>query len=198
MRLFVYLPLMLIFFSNCKKQAEPAPSLTNNPAKADTIDHEDYIVYDAVINQNLEYKQEILVEQATIFGVFQFQEMQNTNIDTTTFKNYVENNKRSYNLGNNFNISPRTSQILSKDAYNELLSNGKKFKKLFPKSDRIIKFSRVGYNKDKTAAIVSLDSWFVNESENGISQNYGYGNTIYLEKVNGSWRVIKIGETWIT
>ena len=60
---------------------------------------------------------------------------------------------------------------------------------LYPNRFGIVNFSRIGFNKDKTQAIVDIG--FL---QSGLS---GFGMLILFEKKNDKWIVTKKINTWI-
>ncbi|MCJ8345029.1 hypothetical protein MJH12_05775 [bacterium] len=64
------------------------------------------------------------------------------------------------------------------------------FYKKYPESNGVISFSRVGFSKDKTKALIEIGQY--------IDGLYAYGAFIVLQKVQGKWKIISNHETWIS
>jgi hypothetical protein len=144
-------------------QIETSPvRRTANPAKP--VANEDYAVFSAVMEQHLSAR------ETYIIGDEAFDEApenaQNTNRGSSresreTLNDYIAKNKEPRSLQNRFALKSQSPVILfSREEKDEAFAKNEagwdKFFEKYPQSSGIINFSNVGFNREKTEALVRV------------------------------------------
>lgn len=187
------------FLSSCSSDEDVKQFPLEQPS---VIDVEDYNVYSAVIKSYDVDK--VVVKQKTSGTSLSctdcyFVEMlaeDNPGFESEMATTLVEVNQNPLYLDATFNIS-YVQVVLVSDAQLDYIFNGsysnndwEQFYNTFPNTYGYTQFSAVGYNSDKTKALV--------ETSNSSCSICGEGKLYYLEKESDVWVVKKIIETWIT
>lgn len=106
---------------------------------------------------------------------------------------YLGRNDRSYPLSTEMEIG-REYSLLEAEEMSDIFSNHEdgwsEFYRRYPDSPGITTLSRVGFNQDRTEALVYMGTQF----------HYlaGAGNLIQLEKKNGEWKIKDKTMLWIS
>lgn len=109
------------------------------------------------------------------------------------WENYLDRNDRSYPLSTEMEIG-REYTLLDDEEMSDIFNNYEdgwdEFYRRYPDSPGITTFSRVGFNPDRTEALVYMGAQF----------HYlaGSGNLIRLEKQDGVWKIMDEIMLWIS
>ena len=186
------------FLSSCSSDEDAKQFPLDQPS---VIDAEDYNVYSAVINSfnadKVILKQKTSSGMSFMDGVFiELLSEDNPGFEPEMATTLVDVNQNPLYLEESFNVSS-TQVVLVSEAqleyiFNDGYSNNdwKQFYNTFPNVYGFTQFSAVGYNSDKTKALI--------ETSNSSCSFCGEGRLYYLEKENGLWIIKKTYETWIT
>jgi hypothetical protein len=195
-----------LFLVNCEDKddiIEPNFKLST----ADNLDSNEYQIYSLILNEKFTLINDLVVTQKTLkststtisFANNYYQPLKTEfpNLDTTIFTTLVESNVLAYNLANNFSVSTKTITLISseeilylfnlKDVNNKGWSD---FNRKYPNSNGMIGMSRVGFNLDKSQAIVAVEHHYGSLGADGF--------LIYLIKEQNSWRIIKTINSWVS
>ncbi|HEX8748752.1 MAG TPA: hypothetical protein VF717_16385 [Pyrinomonadaceae bacterium] len=179
------------------------------------IEDEEYAVYSALINEDLKESagerqdpgERVLIinDSPSLWQGFMldksknfFDELKNSSPDLqpeTVNDLQVKSQNATSRLEPKLSI--KIKYILAKDEElddlfkNNVMGGWEAFHKKYPKSSGFLVFSRVGFNSDKTQAVV-YKGW----SCGGLCGGGGY---LLMTKKNGVWRVSRgIGSTWVS
>jgi hypothetical protein len=169
-------------------------------------DSDEYSVYTSLLQQEFIGKgtKEIVVRKQTAIDNFSNDESLTylteslPSLAKETYEDFDSCNKKSTALTDKFNLKVKVNLVgeeIDRIFYESRQSNSKEdgwevFHKKYPTAGAIITLSRVGFNKDKSQALV-----FVAHSCGWLC---GEGNYILLEKKDGVWKVEKKSMTWIS
>lgn len=198
----------ILVLSSCnKKREEPQPINPYNQQarvypyfpleKEDTLSDEEYKVYSDFFSTNLKSSGNVnLMQQTSYWNQISNNVLLDTvrkiygGFDSTIFVDYNNINKKAYILGNKIKI-PLSKVVLipSSELYyyflrNDILSEFEKY------SGGYYNVSRVGFNADKSEAVMSISII------SGPQQATGY--IVLLKKMNGKWVVIYEMDNWLT
>ena len=180
-----------LFFVNCDNKGdklEPEFKLST----ADKLDDNEYQIYSLILNEKFTTSNDLVVKQKTsksisisfANGYNQPLKTEFPNLDATIFTTLVENNVSAYNLDNKFSISTKTTTLISSEE-SLYIFNSKDvnqgwidFYRKFPNSNGMIEMSRVGFNSDKSQAIVAVGHYYASLGADGL--------LIYLTKEQNS------------
>lgn len=103
----------------------------------------------------------------------------------------IKNEKR-YHLSEQFKLT-RQLLLINEEAVSEIFKRRgyegwDEFYRKYPNSSGYITFSRIGFNKEKTKAIIYREA--------GCGSLCGYGGYILLNKENGEWKVANGYNCW--
>jgi hypothetical protein len=117
-------------------------------------------------------------------------------MDTTVFSDYILVNDTVYYLRNKFSVASKNVTLVSAEEIQyifgkpEINKGWEEFYRRYPDSNGTISFSRIGYNKDKTRAMVELGNMYASLG--------GEGRMIFLKIENNEWKITKAIPTWIS
>lgn len=116
-------------------------------------------------------------------------------IETETWENYKEANKKCVVFDKNFDVSVKQNFISEEETEkifgtDNVIDGWRSFYKNFPKSSGKINFSNVGFNAQLTQAIV-----YVSHGCGGLC---GSGDYYLLEKKNGKWEIAEEAGAWVS
>ncbi len=167
-----------------------------------TIEDEEYKVYTAVlqqmdyINSNIEL---FVIEEWTSnrylfddFWIDFFKKETKVGLNTSLIKNYQQKNIMIYRLQNNFSITQNVV-LISYQQLHEIFDRGgwwDEFYDRYPNSTGIIELSRVGFDNNRTQAIL----YFGNQA----GGKAGIGYFILLYKNMDEWIIYKKVLIWIS
>lgn len=189
--------------TNCKEKdskAEPEFKL----AAADNLDSEEYQIYSLILNENFKGSNDLIVKQSTSgshsisFGNTYYEALksENQNLDTTIFIDFDAKNKATYNLDNKFEGSTKPVKLISDEELKyifdsqDLNKDWNEFYKRYSKSNSMIQFTRVGFNLDKSQAVVEVGNYYASLGADGF--------IVYLVKENNVWKIVKTINTWVS
>lgn len=150
-----------------------------------------FVVSDRTNNQHLMDENSVkYYEENSMFttsGLF------NLKLDEVLVEDYNTKNAEEHELGNKFSTLQEVI-LLSEERMDEIFwgSGGgwSEFYSLYPGSTGTVDFSRVGFNKDKTQALV----YFGNQSY----YTAGAGYYIMLSKEEEEWKIVDRVMVWIS
>jgi hypothetical protein len=179
--------------------ASPAVQTIAQPAP----EREEYVVYAALLKEMFIGKEtkQLVIERYTAVN-----DSSNSEPDTfieqlsplmkETTSDYKEKNKQSVELSDRFELKVKLN-FLSRDELkrifekrDEKYDGWKAFRQKYPGAGEIITLSRVGFNPDKSQALIFVGyqcDWLCGE-----------GNYILLTKRDGEWKIEKKSMTWIS
>lgn len=193
-----------LFLVNCDNQSdiiEPEFKLST----ADNLEPNEYQIYSLILNEKFT-SNDLIVKQKTSKSTsitiplandyYQPLKTEFPNLDETIFTSLVENNVLAYNLDNKFTLSTKTTTLISSEE-SQYFFNSKDvnqgwidFYKKYPNSNGMIEMSRVGFNSDKSQAIVAVEHYYGSLGADGL--------LIYLIKEQNSWKIIKTTNLWVS
>ncbi|HKS30416.1 MAG TPA: hypothetical protein VJS44_21500 [Pyrinomonadaceae bacterium] len=201
---------------NVSVRPQPAMATASAPARPLEIEEEEYAVYSVMINDALKEGREqekrkdaaervlIINDNPSLWQGFVadesktfFEELKNSSpeLEPETLNDLQIKGKETQRLERKFSLNIK--YIIVKDEEIEALfkdnvmGGWEAFHRKYPKSSGILSLSRVGFNSDKTQAIV-YKGW----SCGGLCGGGGY---ILLKKKKGVWVVGPgIGPTWVS
>ncbi|MGI8638825.1 MAG: hypothetical protein ACR2MG_02580 [Pyrinomonadaceae bacterium] len=201
---FIGVSAVFIWFFNSQANSDALPiNVSTTEKKIATIEsnpissfNEDYAVYSAILT-NGQYDNEIIViNDYTSHGLIADARNPNQKISgltEDTINDYQAKNEENQKLVNNFTVSGKVVFISEKEE-NQLFRKGQdgwaNFYKKYPKAKRMISFSRVGFNQERTQALVSVSV--------GCGWLCGEGSFIVLQKENGKWIVQRNIGLWVS
>lgn len=180
-----------IFFS-CEKDSSAKTSNVNSD--------DDYKIYSLIINEkSISYieQETIKYESRDTEDDFDILIEFNPNLDNTIIENYLSRNETSHNLENLFEIYDRETELIPSKTIQDIFANiirsvedWENFEDLYPISNKILKFSRIGFNESYDQAILFYEIDF----KTGYGIGYGRG-VVYFNKIHGNWKIIDRVET---
>lgn len=165
------------------------------PQAASQIDDEEYSVYSVILapspktDSQAENKKLILIRDRIIpYGMGSWKaRLIATGVSQDTIDEYRNKNDREYLFERRFQ-SGLQYQLISNE---EKISPGSpEFKTRYPNAWGIQRFSRVGFNSDKTKAVLYAESI--------CGARCGTGEYLILEKKDGAWKVVKNLMIWVS
>lgn len=156
--------------------------------------NEDYAVYSTIINGKQYNDEAIVVNDYTSRGLLANAKNLNQKISSLTediINDYQAKNEENQKLENNFSVGSKVIFISEKEE-NQLFRKGQdgwaKFHKKYLKAERMISFSRVGFNQERTQALVNISM--------GCGWLCGEGGFVLLQKENGKWIILQDIGLW--
>lgn len=112
-------------------------------------------------------------------------------ISEEIIEDFNSNNEKAHLLKRKFTFAGKY-ELVSESRINKIFKAGgwKALEETYPKSNGYIRFSRVGFNKDKTRALIYYETRCGSECGSG---NYGF-----FVKENGKWIVEAAAPLWIS
>ena len=191
---------LLTLLTNCSKDDNRnAPEF---PLKAsDNLDDLDYRIYSVVLDELFPETENPVINQATAafsasLGEEYLQALKDSypEIDTTVFSDYTLANDTVYYLENKFSVASKKVSVVSDEEIQYIFSTmeinkgWEEFYRRYPDSNGTISFSRIGYSKDKTRAMVELGNMYASLG--------GEGSLIFLKLEDNRWIIARIMPTW--
>ncbi len=156
---------------------------------------EDYAVYSTILADSRYKNKIIIISDYTLQSAFTPYSLNQdiSNLSEDTISNYQTVKEDNQKLENNFAVEDNVL-LLSEKERSILFRKGQngweKFYKKYSNVKGIISFSRVGFNQERTQALVSVSI--------GCGSLCGEGNLIFLEKENGKWNVERKIGLWVS
>lgn len=184
--LFIFYPVE----SDCK-----AYLFTVSDNFSETNENEEYAVYSAILADNRYNSEKMVVSKYTIKGFLADTTnltRQIAGLSQEIIYDYQANNVDSHKLENNFTVSNNVIFISEKQT-KQIFRNGEgwnNFYKKYPQSSGLISFSNIGFNRERTQALVYV----------GINCGWlcGDGSFKFLQKINGKWIIKDNVELWVS
>lgn len=159
-------------------------------------ENEEYAVYSEILSGERYNSDIIVINDFTSQGLIADAENLNSKIPgltQDTINDYQAKKVESRKLENSFTVSGKVV-FLSEEEETQLFRNGldgwNKFYKKYPEANGIITFSRVGFNKERTQALVYVGI--------GCGGLCGDGSFMFLEKINGKWSIRGNKNLWVS
>lgn len=161
---------------------------------------ENEILYSIIIN-NFKKAKITAIEDVTSNGhideedeeyKFDFVKKSLIGIEKETFDSFMEQNKESSKLQINFKTKKKIVWT-TKNEMTEIFRKGKGWKEFYEKYGKtqgILSFSNIGFNKAKTQALF----YYGNQSD----WLAGSGHLVLFEKINGKWKLSISTMLWIS
>lgn len=203
-RLPVLFSFCMLLFLSCSKNVEETQFILK---ASDVIDDVDYQIYSLVLAETqTESKQSIVFQTSTnaisiseetgsdSYAVF-FKSVI-PDLDLTVFTDYRRINASTVNFENKFKVNSKTIKLIGEEELTSIFSvpdvNGgwERFYNKYPNSNGYTRFSRIGYNTDKTTAVLEVGRFYASLG--------GSGTIVILKKENAAWKIIRTQMTWIS
>jgi hypothetical protein len=195
---------MFLFFA-CSKNGDEEIQFTLKTS--DVLEDVDYQIYSTVLTEMQTNSKQLIVFQTSSKGMSiseeigsdgyaKFLKSEIPDLDLTVFTDYNRINANAVNFDNKFTVNSKTVKLLGQEELNFIFSvpdiNGgwEKFYKKYPNSNGYTRFSRIGYNTDKTWAILEIGNFYASLGAGGA--------IVILKKDNTAWKIVKIQPTWIS
>ena len=193
---------VLTLLTNCSKDDNRnAPEF---PLKAsDNLDDLDYRLYSLILDELFPETENLVVNQDTpavsaSLGREYIQSLKEAypEMDTTVFWDYILVNDTVYYLENKFSVASKKVSLISNEEIQYIFNTmdinkgWEEFYRRFPNSTGTISFSRIGYNTDKTQAMVDMGNMYASLG--------GEGRLIFLKLENNEWKITNAILTWIS
>ena len=176
-------------------------ALDNQSSSNDQIDNDEYEVWSALIDEL--YAQDgvklIVITEPTCCDTLNVHSRTDLQVrlgpvSSEAVEDYAERNRQSLAFEKKFKLKTRYrivpyAEIEKLFDGSDLDTGWKTFYTKYPASGGYITLSRVGFNKAKDEAVVSV-GWMA-------APLRGQGNYVLLTRQNGSWKVSKKVGTWI-
>jgi|SRR5215216_1624816 len=176
--------------STASKSGKETPPLLQNeqsPKKdANVVDVDDYSVYSVVLNDE-EYvdakTSQVVIRNHTLSG-FTGGPIQNSSLSRETIDEYESKNRSTTPLKAELNLKVRYTLISDEEVdklFEDHVAGWESFYSKFPGSKGLMHVSRVGYNSDRSQALVQVGI--------GCGDTCGHTQVIFLRKDNNQWLV---------
>jgi hypothetical protein len=200
---------VIIFFfvvsllTNCSKNKDSV-ELSYKLESADNLDQNEYQIYSLILNKMFPTSNVLVVEQKTSmnksysYGETYYASLkaENKSIDPAIFTDFVNRNDTVYNLESKFMGLTKSVILISSEEIRTIFdsqdinNNWNQFYKKYPKANGTIKFTRVGFNSNKSQGIVELGHYYASLGADGY--------LVYLVKEKDTWKIVKIIITWVS
>jgi hypothetical protein len=203
----VLLAILLLSITRCGTQPEQTKSANSPPPDQFSVQAEEYEVYSAILGESDKSPADgkpiklIVIEDSTLTSseeechlekTFESGERKITPELKTLFEDYRAKNKKAEKLDRSFNLQKKYILVDKKDVaalFEKREEDGwAKFYKKYPGSPGTIAFSRVGFNQDKSKAIVY--------KVNACGWLCAAGRYILLSKTIDAWKVTDVVGCW--
>jgi hypothetical protein len=201
-KIFLAVLLLSTFFQlSCIKVDDPIPEFSLD--KADHLTAEEYEIF-GVILERYSNAQLIVRQQTSVFTppkenfelFFNLDRM--SDMEATLYARYIDANDRAYLLDEKISVLDRDIKLMPDKEYvyyfnrDDLYKGWELFEKKYPDTNRwFFSFNKIGFNENKTQAIVGIESYWFMETQDGPTLKLG--KLIYLEKKNEIWE--EVGST---
>jgi hypothetical protein len=193
---------VLTFLTNCSKD-DNRNAREFHLKNSDNLDDLDYQLYSLVLDELFPETENPVVNQATSafsasLGREYIQSMIDAypEMDTTVFSDYILVNDTVFYLEDKFSVASKKVTLVSDEEINYIFNTTdinkgwEEFYRRYPDSNGTISFSRIGYSKDKTRAMVELGNMYASLG--------GEGRIIFLKFENNQWKITEAIPTWIS
>ncbi len=202
MKYLLFTLFVMTLLTNCSK--DDKGNSPEFPLKAsDSLDDLDYRLYTLVLEEHFTHSENLVVYQEIQPGspindhsFIQYLKAEYPDLDTTVFYDPILASDSVYYLENRFNVASKKVSLVSADEIQYIFSNSdinkgwEEFYRRYPDSPGTISFSRIGYNTNKTQAVVSMGNMYASLG--------GEGRMIFLTLIYNRWQIAKSVPTWIS
>lgn len=164
-----------------------SPTIIIETTTSDSIFSEEYGVYSAILADERNSDEVIVIHENTGQGLLADAANLNQEIsDLTeyTINDYQTKKEVSQKLVNNFTVKNKVI-LLSEQEEKKLFRIGQygwtQLGKKYPTAMVIYRFSRIGFNVSRTQALVSVSYW--------CGSLCGRGSFVFLQKEHGKWKI---------
>jgi hypothetical protein len=197
-KLVLFYLILASLFVNCSKNV----AINEADLKStDTLGDPDYQIYSLILNEKFTSAGEFVVKQKTtklktIDQASNYLKTEIPTIDLSIFTDLTQINDSTRTLDNKFiNLNKTITLIKGEELISYLSTDDPnhfwvKFYKKYPISAGVIGFSSIGFNTDKTQAIVQV--------ENSFASLGAEGALFYLVKDENGWKIISVTLTWVS
>ena len=141
--------------------------------------------------KRIEVKEIVLRRNTEVTGIGPTYDAIKT-ISKETIENYWDRNSKSFELKNVINSGIKLTLFDSLDNSRKMSIKNfwKTFYKKYPNSNGIVELSLIGYNKEKTQALLCI----------GVNTDYlvGAGYFVFFEFINGRWIIKETIAAWVS
>jgi len=194
---FFYLILASLFVSCSKNDAINDTNLKSS----DNLGDDDYQIYSLILNEKFTSAGEFVVKQKTnklnmITQSVNDLKTQIPTIDLSIFTNLTQKNDSTHTLDSKFvNLDKPVTIITSEELLSyrdpgDINHFWTELYKKYPNSTGTFGFSSIGFNTDKTQAIVQVEHLYASLGADGI--------LYYLVKDNNGWKIIRELSSWVS
>ncbi len=187
--------MFLISAVACKKENDNVPDFKLD--HADQLTTDEYEVY-GVILENFSMSQLVIKQQTSIqtppkdnFNLF-FSLEEMSNMEANLYSRYEEENLNFYLLDEKIEIPEKSIKMISNKEYEyyfereDLYKAWTLFENQYPNAGKwFFSLNKIGFNDNKTQAVVGVEAYWFRESPDGPTKNLGM--LVYLEKKNNVW-----------
>jgi hypothetical protein len=194
--------LILALFPGCNKD-DNGNSPEFKLRVSNNLDDLDYSLYSLVLEQLFTNTNNLVVNQEIRAGgpinnhsFMQSMKEQYSELDTMVFYDPVLAIDSVYYFENKFSVPSKKVSLISAEEIQYIFSNTEinagweEFYRRYPNSPGTISFSRIGYNTDKTQAVVDMGNMYASLR--------GEGFLVFLKLENNKWKIVITMLTWIS
>lgn len=204
-KLLILSSICMLLFHACSKNEEEEIQFTLKTS--DVLEDVDYQIYSTVLTEPQTNSKQLIVFQTSSKGMsiseeigsnsyVKFLKSEIPDLDLAVFTDYNRINANAVNFDNKFTVNSKTVKLVGEEELNFIFSgsdvNGgwEKFYKKYPNSNGYTRFSRIGYNTDKTCAVLEIGNFYASLGAGGA--------IVFLKKENALWKIVKIQMTWVS
>ena len=167
-------------------------------AAQEQIEREEYAVYKVLLGDGYQSIVSKFTVADELKSIFKVRKRELSFVQSETRKNFNQRNEKSFELQNNFGIKPDVKLVVDEEVNlyfemakeNDLAAENALYEKFGSRS--LAYLSRVGFNKTKTQALVSLTS------DSGFCGTCSTNFVFVLSKQTGTWKIEKKVIGWIS
>ena len=176
--LFVWL---VVLMSGCEEENTKMVYELN---QSDDLSPEVYEVFSGMITSYYGDQDYIVVQQETDTSLhrnicYELLTSDTTNLTENTLRNYIQSNRESKNLANNF-LTHNQVKLITREEFNSY-ETWERFHENYPEGKGLLVLRLPGFNKDKTQALFEFSWRSGDESE--------VNHLLYMEHANGDWHI---------
>lgn len=191
-------------FGRCKSEdkAQEIEKTQFELKTPDDIDNVDYQIYSLVLIGTQTESNELIINQRSSEGssisdyYAKYLKTEVPDLDETVITDYQAKNTHAIHFDRKFTVDSKTVRLIAEEELSYIFSvpdinrGWGNFYTKYPNSKGYTNFSRIGYNADKTEAILEVGSYYASLGAEG--------KLILLKKENNVWKIVRIQGTWIS
>jgi hypothetical protein len=188
---------VLALLVNCSKE-DDGNNRGFSLKASDTLDDLDYHIYSRMMDELFDAENLVVVQETQAVNhdraYFQYLKENYPEMDTTVISDFMLKNDTVYSLENKFNVPAKDVSLVSTEEMEYIFNNSdinkgwEEFYRIFPNSAGEIRFTRIGYNTDKTQAMAELGNMYASQG--------GAGSLILLKLEYNRWIIAAEMPTW--